>query len=152
MLLGSVFPRCHCDKVACVQPISAAIASSVLPLASMAYAIRPVAVLRSGKLSIRGSYNAGGKRPCVANVSQLTLDAMDFLHPDSQVIDQMGGPTAIARVCKIRSQAVSQWRRNGIPSARRQFLELLRPEVFSGAKADSSGVRANGDEGRRDAA
>lgn len=55
---------------------------------------------------------------------------MEALHPDSQVIDRMGGPVAVARMCKIRSQAVSQWRRAGIPPARRQYLELVAPHAF----------------------
>ncbi|MBK9363039.1 MAG: hypothetical protein IPM99_18995 [Rubrivivax sp.] len=57
---------------------------------------------------------------------------MDPLHPDSVVIDRMGGSVAVARVCRVTSQAVSQWRRSGIPPARRQFLELLVPHVFEG--------------------
>lgn len=58
------------------------------------------------------------------------MQAMEPLHPDSQVIDRLGGPTAIALLCHIKPQAVSQWRRGGIPSARRQYLQLLRPDAF----------------------
>lgn len=32
---------------------------------------------------------------------------------------------------KTTPQAVSQWRASGIPDARRQYLELLRPDAFS---------------------
>lgn len=49
----------------------------------------------------------------------------------SQIIKALGGTVAVARLCKVRPASVSEWRRNGIPSARRQFLELLRPDVFA---------------------
>jgi hypothetical protein len=52
------------------------------------------------------------------------------LHPDSTLIDRLGGPTAVGALCKVTSQAVSAWRRDGIPVARRMYLELLRPDVF----------------------
>ncbi|KIP87480.1 hypothetical protein SN15_01965 [Stenotrophomonas maltophilia] len=50
---------------------------------------------------------------------------------DSEIIDRLGGTTEVARICQIRPPSVSEWRATGIPSARRQFLELLRPEVFA---------------------
>lgn len=43
----------------------------------------------------------------------------------------MGGTAAVARLCNVKPPSVSEWRRAGIPPARRQYLELLRPEVFS---------------------
>lgn len=54
-------------------------------------------------------------------------------NPDSEVIDRLGGTAAVARLCKVRSPSVSEWRVNGIPAARRQFLELLRPDAFGNA-------------------
>lgn len=45
---------------------------------------------------------------------------------DSSLIDALGGTTATAVLCRIRPQAVSQWRINGIPPARRMYLELLK--------------------------
>jgi phage terminase Nu1 subunit (DNA packaging protein) len=51
-------------------------------------------------------------------------------HADSALIDLLGGTSAVARICKVKQPSVSQWRKDGIPSARRQFLELLRPDVF----------------------
>ena len=50
---------------------------------------------------------------------------------DSEIIDKLGGTSAVAEICKIRPPSVSEWRKNGIPAARRQFLELLRPDVFA---------------------
>jgi len=52
---------------------------------------------------------------------------------DSEIIDRLGGTAAVARLCKVKSPSVTGWRTNGIPSARRQFLELLRPDVFTPA-------------------
>ena len=49
----------------------------------------------------------------------------------SEIIDKLGGTTAVARLCKVRSPSVSEWRNRGIPTARLQFLELLRPDVFA---------------------
>lgn len=52
---------------------------------------------------------------------------------DTEVIDRLGGTAVVARLCKVKSPSVSEWRRTGIPDARRQFLELLRPDVFGPA-------------------
>lgn len=52
----------------------------------------------------------------------------------AEIIQRLGGPTEIAKLCDISAQAVSQWVHNGIPKARRQFLELARPDVFGKPK------------------
>lgn len=54
---------------------------------------------------------------------------------DSDIIDKLGGTAEVARICQVKPPSVSGWRRNGIPSARRQFLSLLRPEVFAAGPA-----------------
>ena len=51
-------------------------------------------------------------------------------HPDAALIDQLGGTSAVADLCRIKPPSVSEWKRNGIPPARRDFLRLLRPDVF----------------------
>ena len=51
-------------------------------------------------------------------------------HTDSEIIDRLGGTAAVARMCKVRMPSVSEWRLTGIPAARRQYLELLRPDAF----------------------
>lgn len=56
-------------------------------------------------------------------------------HPDSDVIDRIGSTVDVARLCKVRSQAVSKWRRDGIPPARRMFLESVRPDAFGQKQA-----------------
>lgn len=49
---------------------------------------------------------------------------------DSEIIDRLGGTTEVARICQIKPPSVSEWRVTGIPPARRQYLELLRPDAF----------------------
>ncbi|HIE0125281.1 TPA: hypothetical protein ACXI73_000333 [Stenotrophomonas maltophilia] len=57
----------------------------------------------------------------------------------SEIIDRLGGTTEVARICRIKPPSVSEWRTSGIPPARRQFLELLRPEVFGGSSNAGDG-------------
>ncbi|HHA2620870.1 TPA: hypothetical protein ACOECG_004410 [Stenotrophomonas maltophilia] len=52
----------------------------------------------------------------------------------SEIIDRLGGTAEVARICRIKPPSVSEWRASGIPPARRQFLELLRPEAFAGSR------------------
>ncbi|MCA8492582.1 Cro/CI family transcriptional regulator [Burkholderia arboris] len=47
-----------------------------------------------------------------------------------QLIDELGGTSAVANLFEIDPGAVSQWRRNGIPKPRMQYLRLARPDVF----------------------
>lgn len=57
------------------------------------------------------------------------------LEPEAnRVIDALGGTAAVADLCEVNMQAVSQWRRNGIPAARLQYLRVLRPDVFPAAE------------------
>lgn len=49
---------------------------------------------------------------------------------DSEKIDAIGGTNEVAGICNVSPQAVSQWRLDGIPNARRMYLALLRPDVF----------------------
>jgi hypothetical protein len=58
------------------------------------------------------------------------------------VIDELGGTSAVARLCGIKPPSVTGWREHGIPRARRQFLELLRPDVFA-ACTDQATPTAN---------
>ena len=52
-------------------------------------------------------------------------------HPDEKIIELLGGTFAVAKLCKVRPPSVSEWKRTGIPPARKQFLELLRPDAFA---------------------
>ena len=59
----------------------------------------------------------------------------------SQIIDELGGTCAVARLCGgIKPPAVTQWRTNGIPQARLMYLKVIRPDVF-GIKPKRRGVR-----------
>lgn len=49
---------------------------------------------------------------------------------DSEIIDAMGGTFAVAALCRVKPPSVSEWRHNGIPDARKQFLKLARPDVI----------------------
>lgn len=51
-------------------------------------------------------------------------------HPDSELITMLGGTAAVARLVNVKSPSISGWRVNGIPSARRQYLAVIRPDVF----------------------
>jgi hypothetical protein len=57
-----------------------------------------------------------------------------------RIVEALGGPAAVALLCKVTPQAVSQWKERGIPAARRQFLELLRPELFKPGGAHQRNV------------
>ena len=48
----------------------------------------------------------------------------------NSIIDLIGGTTKVARICEVEPQAVSQWRKTGIPNARLMFLKLKRPKIF----------------------
>ncbi len=58
----------------------------------------------------------------------------------NQIIDTLGGTAAVARMFKIKQPSVSEWRKTGIPSARLQFLEVVRPDIF-GAPPQATGRR-----------
>ena len=60
----------------------------------------------------------------------LTMTGMERNHDDSLLIDALGGTTSVADLCEVEPQAVSQWRKNGIPHSRLMYLKLLRPDVF----------------------
>lgn len=48
-----------------------------------------------------------------------------------QIIDALGGPSATARLCDVRPQSVSGWKKsNRIPRAQLKFLKLARPDLF----------------------
>lgn len=50
----------------------------------------------------------------------------------SKIIDALGGTGEVATLCEVSSQAVSGWRRKGIPKSRVKYLKLLKPNVFEG--------------------
>ena len=46
-----------------------------------------------------------------------------------RVIEALGGTAAVARLCCVTTQAVSGWRRKGIPPARLMYLKVIRPDA-----------------------
>jgi DNA-binding transcriptional regulator YdaS (Cro superfamily) len=48
----------------------------------------------------------------------------------NKVINGMGGTKAVADLLEIKPPSVSEWRKTGIPKARAQTLQLLRPDLF----------------------
>ena len=55
-------------------------------------------------------------------------------HPDSSLIDALGGTSEAAKICKVSPQAISQWRLTGIPEARRMYLEVVYPKLFKASE------------------
>ncbi len=52
-------------------------------------------------------------------------------HPDSAIIDRLGGTDAVTELCAPRKKAsISQWRKRGIPPAWRKYLQKIRPSAF----------------------
>lgn len=49
---------------------------------------------------------------------------------DSELIDALGGTSAVARLFDIKPPSVSNWRTVGIPKARLMYLRLSRPDLF----------------------
>lgn len=50
------------------------------------------------------------------------------------VIAALGGSSAVARLCEVTPQAVGQWRKDGLPNARRMYLKVVHPEAFEKRK------------------
>ena len=48
----------------------------------------------------------------------------------NKIIDALGGTSAVAKLCEVTPQAVSQWREDGIPQARMMFVKVVRPDIF----------------------
>lgn len=51
-------------------------------------------------------------------------------HADSALIDGLGGTNKAAEFFKVTAPSISEWRRTGLPKARRMYLELARPDLF----------------------
>jgi len=52
------------------------------------------------------------------------------LHPDSALIDRLGGTMAAAEFFEVKGGSVSPWRYTGIPRARMMYLRAVRPDLF----------------------
>jgi len=49
----------------------------------------------------------------------------------NRIIDALGGTSAVAKLCEVNSQAVSQWRRKGIPRPWLKLFRHMRPDLFA---------------------
>jgi hypothetical protein len=67
-------------------------------------------------------------------MEMLSTRQTDEIEP-AHVIDSLGGTVAVARLCEVSSQAVTQWRRAGIPRARLMYLRAVRPAAFEATPA-----------------
>lgn len=64
------------------------------------------------------------------------------------IIDELGGPAEVARLCEVTPQAVSQWygidpetdEPRAIPKARLMYLEAIRPAVFKRMRQQAKAV------------
>lgn len=65
---------------------------------------------------------------CVLTVTKVTMFGMSNTEA-CFLIDRIGGTAEVARLCRVSSQAVSKWRREGIPDARRMYLLAIRPDL-----------------------
>lgn len=63
-------------------------------------------------------------------------------HPDSDLIDKLGGTTAVAKLCEVQPPSVSEWRNKGIPKHQLKFLRVVRPDVFGADRRRGSGRNA----------
>lgn len=48
----------------------------------------------------------------------------------NRIIDALGGTNAVAELCEVTAQAVSQWRTDGIPKSRMMFIKVVRSKVI----------------------
>lgn len=59
-------------------------------------------------------------------------------HKANTLIDELGGTTAVARLCQVRPPSVAEWRQRGIPHARLMYLQALahvRPDLAAALEA-----------------
>lgn len=56
---------------------------------------------------------------------------------ENQIIDALGGTAEVARIFDITSGAVSQWRKDGIPSPRLMYIKLRFPHLFCAGDPDN---------------
>lgn len=78
---------------------------------------------------------------CVITVTMVTIAHMS--NPQAVfLIDKLGGTAEVARLCRVSSQAVSKWRRDGIPDARRMYLLAIRPDLAAEIPASEDSKEA----------
>lgn len=58
---------------------------------------------------------------------------------DAEIIEDLGGTYRVAALCGVKPPSVSEWKKTGIPQARRMYLQLLQPEVFNSQRPAANG-------------
>jgi hypothetical protein len=51
-------------------------------------------------------------------------------HPDSEIIDRLGGTSVVAKFTELTTGAISQWRHNGMPEPWKKYFQTIRPDAF----------------------
>lgn len=54
------------------------------------------------------------------------LKNLDFI---SALIDELGGLSAVAKICRIKPSSVFMWKKQGIPYSRVMYLKLAYPNL-----------------------
>jgi hypothetical protein len=57
---------------------------------------------------------------------------------DNEIIEALGGSSAVADLCEVTVGAVSQWKTDGIPKARLMYLKVIRPDIFSSKSKEAA--------------
>lgn len=55
-----------------------------------------------------------------------------------QVIDALGGTAAVARIFDLSMPSVSDWKKDGVPSARMMFLRVTKRKELAGIDLDAA--------------
>lgn len=58
-------------------------------------------------------------------------EVMEAGKKHSEIISEFGGTGALAKLCEVSSQAVSGWKKKGIPKGRIKYLKLVKPSAFN---------------------
>lgn len=53
-----------------------------------------------------------------------------MLHPDAELIDRLGRRVEVARYFEVTPQAITKWRKEGLPRGRRLHLRTIHPDWF----------------------
>lgn len=60
-------------------------------------------------------------------------------HPDNELIDKLGGTSKAAAFFEVSAPSISEWRKTGLPRARRMYLQAVRPDLVPKSAAEHPG-------------
>ncbi len=61
----------------------------------------------------------------------MPLKQKETQHPDSKIIDALGGTTKVAAIFNLKKPSISKWRITGIPDSRKMYLKVVYPHLFT---------------------